>query len=204
VVVRAFALSPLLRQHQLIYVGDGPERSKIEKIIAENHLEECVSITGWVTQKEVGEWMRRAEIMAFPSIRELGAGVVVEAMACGMVPVVCDYGAPGALVGTDRGVRVAVDQLDKLVANYAKALEGLVTDPARIREMSGRARDFALEHFTWQAKAKKTLEIYQWILEGKKGPKPRFWPESLPSTLSSPPIERTQLSARLTDLGCEG
>ena len=51
---------------------------------------------GQVKQSEVGEEMRRAGVFVFPSIRELGAGVVVEAMASAMTCVVANYGAARA------------------------------------------------------------------------------------------------------------
>ena len=176
VVALAFAESEILRQHRLVFVGDGPERPAIERVIQEHRLEGCTQITGWVSQKEVGDWMRRAEIMAFPSIRELGAGVVVEAMACGMVPVVVDYGAPGTLAGDGRGVCLPVGNQQALVRSMRLALEELVQEPKRIHAISRRAQSFAMAKFTWKQKAKETVTIYDWVLNRRQGQKPKFWP----------------------------
>lgn len=178
---RAFASSPLLQQHRLVYVGDGPMRGEIETLIEDNGLQDCVSITGWVQQHEVGDWMRSAEIMAFPSIRELGAGVVVEAMACGMVPVVCDYGAPGTLVGTERGVAVPVESREQVVEDLRRALEDLVQDRERIRRLSRNAQDFALTKFPWSAKSAETVRVYDWALSGRSDVKPDFWNDPTPT-----------------------
>lgn len=175
VVALAFAASPILRQHKLVYVGDGPERGAIEAIIREHKLEDCASITGWVTQKDVGDWMRKAEIMAFPSIRELGAGVVVEAMAAGMVPVVCNHGAPGVLVGTDRGLRVPVENHERITQAMKEALESLVSDRERLLALSRNAQDFAMKKFPWSQKSAETLKVYDWVLGGKRGAKPDYW-----------------------------
>jgi glycosyltransferase involved in cell wall biosynthesis len=177
VVALAFAGSTVLREHRLVYVGDGPERAHIEDIIQEHRLQDCTQVTGWVTQQGVSDWMRRAEIMAFPSIRELGAGVVVEAMACGMVPLVCNYGAPGTLVGTDRGLRVPVENREQLITAFQMALEELVTDRQRLKEFADRAQRFAVQRFSWKQKSKKTMAIYDWVLLGCRGPKPVFWQE---------------------------
>ena len=49
-------------------------------------------------EAEIGQLMRSSDILAFPSIRELGAGVVVEAMATGLPSIVVDYGGPGGLI----------------------------------------------------------------------------------------------------------
>jgi glycosyltransferase involved in cell wall biosynthesis len=177
VVALAFARSTVLREHRLIYVGDGPERTRIEDIIQEHRLQDCAQITGWVTQQVVSDWMRRAEIMALPSVRELGAGVVVEAMACGMVPLVCNHGAPGTLVGTNRGLRVPVEDREQLITAFQMALEELVTDRQRLKNLADRAQRFAVERFPWKQKSKKTMAIYDWVLLGCRGPKPVFWQE---------------------------
>jgi len=178
VVALAFARSTVLREHRLVYVGDGPERSHIEDIIKEHELQDCAEITGWVTQKDVSDWMRRADIMAFPSIRELGAGAVIEAMACGMVPLVCNYGAPGTLVGTDRGLRVPLGDREQLISAFQMALEGLVIDRQRLKDLAVRAQRFALKKFRWRQKSKETMAIYDWVLSGCHGPKPVFWAEN--------------------------
>ena len=177
VVVRAFAASPVLRQHRLLIVGEGPERARLEQIIASHRLASCVELVGQKSQAEVGALMRQAEILAFPSIRELGAGVVVEAMACGMACVVIDYGAPATLIGPDRGVKVPLADRDTLVASYARELEHLVEDRERVASLGRAAHAHALFHYAWAAKARKTVAVYDWVL-GKRSTKPDFFSPS--------------------------
>ncbi|MGG6294366.1 glycosyltransferase family 4 protein [Leptolyngbya sp. AN02str] len=174
VVVQAFAKSPLLQQHRLVIAGDGPERPRLERVIADHNLSHCVELVGHQPQAKIGELMREAEIFAFPSIRELGAGVVVEAMACGMACVVVDYGGPATLIGADRGVKVPLGTFDTIVDRFVQEMEGLVVDPTRVRQLGQTAYEHAMTYYSWDAKARKTLEIYDWVL-GKTSAKPNFW-----------------------------
>jgi glycosyltransferase involved in cell wall biosynthesis len=167
VVVRTFASSPILRQHRLVVVGEGPERERLEAIVAEHHLESCVEIVGRKTQSEVGTLMREADIFAFPSIRELGAGVVIEAMACGMAPVVVDYGGPADLVQPGCGVKVPMGNLDQLVSRFTIELEQLVQDPNQVSAYGQAAHRHAMQYYTWQAKAQQMLEIYEQLMSDR-------------------------------------
>ncbi len=173
VVVAAFAASPKLREHRLIVVGGGPEQPRLEEIIRENKLENCVQLLGQVPQARVGQLMQEADIFAFPSIRELGAGVIVEAMAAGLPCVVVDYGAPGTLVGPDRGVVVPLGPKEQLVKEFAGALESLVVDRERVQRLGAAANKHALTEYSWEAKAQKTLEVYRWVI-GERKDRPRF------------------------------
>jgi glycosyltransferase involved in cell wall biosynthesis len=174
VVVQAFAKSAKLRRHRLVILGEGPERPRLESLIREHDIAGCVQLLGRRPQNEVGQLMREAEILAFPSIRELGAGVVVEAMACGMACVVVDYGGPAALVGPDRGVKVPLGDKQTLVARFVAELEALVDDPERTKRLGLEAHRHAVAHYSWDAKARKTLKIYDWVLGGRGDP-PDFW-----------------------------
>ena len=173
VLLMALAARPELRQHRVLIVGDGPERPLMDQIVRENGLEQSVEFTGSVSQARVGEIMREADIFVFPSIRELGAGVVVEAMACGLACVVVDYGAPGRLVGSEYGVRVPLAGKDQLVAQFSTELAALVKDPARVRALGAAARDHALRSYTWDTKARQIVEVYQWVLR-QRADKPAF------------------------------
>lgn len=186
VVVRAFAASPILRQHRLVIVGEGPESTRLESIIEEQGLAGCVELTGKKSQAEVGALMRKAEIFAFPSIRELGAGVVVEAMACGMACVVVDYGGPATLISPDWGVKIPMGNVDFLVNRYQEELEKLVADPDRVARLGVAAHHHAMTYYSWDAKAQKMLEIYRWVT-GRQESKPDFWEQ--PNTFVPNPVE---------------
>jgi glycosyltransferase involved in cell wall biosynthesis len=165
VAVRAFASSPVLKDHVLHVIGDGPERPRLEAMAAEAGGR--IVFEGLKTQAEVAEFLRRADAFVFPSIRELGAGVVIEAMASGTVCMVTDYGAPGDLAADGRGIRVPLQDLDGLVRAYRDAMEACVSNPAPMAEIGARARSYAVEGYTWQAKARHTLSIYDALAEGR-------------------------------------
>lgn len=108
--------------------------------------------------------MRRADAFVFPSIRELGAGVVIEAMACGAVCIVTDYGAPRDLVAAGRGIRVPLQPLDGLVAANRAAMEACLGEPEGHARMASAARDYAMRLYSWEAKAAYTARIYDAVL----------------------------------------
>ncbi len=151
-------------------MGDGPERPRLESLIPEHDIAGCVQLVGHRPQSGV----REGEIFAFPSIRELGAGVVVEAMACGTACVVVDYGGPAGLVGPHRGVKVPLGDKETLVARFVAELEELVDNPERTKRLGLEAHRHAMAHYSWDAKARKTLKIYDWVLSGRGDP-PDFW-----------------------------
>lgn len=174
VVLRSFAASPILRQHRLVMVGDGPERPRLDRIVEEEGLSECVEFTGSIPQSEVGRLMRESEIFAFPSIREQGGGVLTLAMMSGMACVAVNYGGPATRVAPGCGVKVPLGDVDHLVRSYTQELEALVQNPQRVIELGKAGRRFTESYYAWERKAQKTLEIYNWVL-GHQKEKPDFW-----------------------------
>lgn len=174
VALRVFAESPKLRKQKLVLVGDGMEREALERQAADLGLEGVVEFAGWMKQAEVAARLRGADVFFFPSIRELGGGVVVEAMACGCVPVVVDYGGPGGLVaGHDCGEAVLLGSKDELVERFKHVLERYVDDAALRKRHGEAAYQRAIEHFSWDSKARKVREVYDWVT-GKRSRKPVF------------------------------
>ncbi len=175
VLVKAFAASPILRKHRLVIIGEGPDRGLLTGLIAENHLENCVELTGHLPHDEVMKRMKQADVFAFPSIRELGAGVVIEAMGMGLPCVLADYGSPGVYGSGGRGITVPVTDKPALVAGYVRALESLALDPDKRTQLGAAAQAYARANHTWDAKARKIIEVYEWVL-GRRPEKPEFYP----------------------------
>ena len=146
---------------EFLVIGDGPERGRLEALATELGLADRVRFAGWLPQKELAAELGRSQAFVFPSLREFGGGVVLEAMARGLPCVVVDYGGPGELVDAETGVKLPLAKREELVPRLRAGMEALAGEPARCREL-GRAacRRVRAEH-VWSAKAGRLVEVYQ-------------------------------------------
>ena len=168
------AAAPLVREGRIALeiVGDGPERQSLERQVREAELEAAVTFHGWVENRDLARRLAGCEVLAFPSIKDFGGGVVLEAMAMGLVPVVADHGGPAELVSRSTGFRVPLGPRERLVAGFRDVLERISQDRAGLRRMADRGRDRVLSRFTWDAKARQVASVYAWVLG--RGPRPDF------------------------------
>lgn len=144
----------------LLLVGDGPERAALEKTAASAGVR--AEFTGPLPHVEAAHLMRRASVIAMPSIYPEGLGLAaLEAMAAGAMTVATAAGAIGELVEDgETGWLVEPGNVAALTAALRDALAvASAADPSRREALRKRARAKAREHDI-DAIARRTLSVY--------------------------------------------
>lgn len=169
VVIEAISrLTPEIQNKiRLDIVGDGSERELLEARVRELNLEKIVTLVGWVNQQQTLEYYRQADIFCFPSVREFGGAVVLEAMACGLPCIVANNGGIGEYVTEETGFKIEPISREYLTQELTEKIKVLVTDEALRSSMSAKAVERAKE-FEWDNKASKIVEIYKQLIAAKK------------------------------------
>ncbi|MDO5700389.1 MAG: glycogen synthase [Bowdeniella nasicola] len=106
------------------------------------------------------------EPLGIVNLEAMAVGLPVVGSATGGIPEVVDDGVTGVLVPIDQvsdGTGTPVDP-DRFVSDLAEALRGVLEDPERAAAMGRAARTRVEDHFSWEAIAERTLEVYQRVL----------------------------------------
>ena len=151
-------------QLRLHVVGDGPQMQELVRLVDRLKLAACVTFHGWLSHVEAQALLRTCDVMILPSIREFGGGVVIEAMAQGVTPIVADYGGPSELVDASTGIKVAFEDRASLINGVRDAIRHVVESPDLLPVLGRAAREKVAANLTWQAKARQILEVYQAVL----------------------------------------
>ena len=136
-------------------VGDGPMKERLVQLAENLGVAHAVTFHGWIAHDRVHEVLGQAQLLTFPSIREFDGGVVLEAMALGVVPVICDYAGPGELVDAQTGYKVPISPRSELIATYRQMLGGTIRNRHDLPEKSRAARQRVADFFTWDRKAQQ-------------------------------------------------
>ena len=155
----------------LTIVGDGSEKGRLEAKVQELNLGEIVKFTGWVNQEDTLLYYRKSDIFCFPSIREFGGAVVLEAMACGLPCIVANNGGIGEYVTEETGFKIEPISRDYLTQELTQKIHILVENEELRQKMSAKSIERSRE-FTWEEKAKKIVEIYHLAINARN-PKER-------------------------------
>lgn len=153
-------LEPALRDRlSFTIVGDGSERQELESRVRALNLQDMVKFTGWVKQHETQVYYSKSDIFCFPSVREFGGAVVMEAMACGLPCIVVNNGGIAEYVTESTGFKIEPISRDYVIQVMSEKIRDLVENDQLRREMSRRAIERARE-FEWSEKAKQMVGIY--------------------------------------------
>lgn len=167
------AAAPLLRNGgaTLDIIGDGPERARLQQLIQDQGLGGAVRMEGWVEHSNLGDRLRESDLFVFPSIREFGGGAVLEAMALGIPPVVLNHGGPPELVPPGTGFVLPMTTRGEIVSQLRELLITVSSDRKTLAEAGKRAQQHVRDFYTWEAKAKQVVQVYDWLL-GRRESKP--------------------------------
>ena len=158
-----------LTEARLVVIGDGPERGRLERQAA--GFGDRVRFLGALDAAAVVEWMRRASLLAAPSVTARDGDaeglptVIVEAAACGLPVVATRHsGIPEAVVDGETGFLVAENDRAALAEGMA-----LLVGSAELRErMGAAARQLAEEKFDLRLQTARLERIYDEVL-GRAG-----------------------------------
>lgn len=182
------AIAPLVREGRItldVY-GDGPLMPDLRSLVEKHRIPAGVTLHGWIAHQELQSRMRLSQLFLFPSVREFGGGVVLEAMSLGIVPVVVDYAGPGELVTSDVGYKIPLGTRAEIIERLRSLIGDISRQPAELQAKSTAARRRVQALFTWEAKARQVTEVYQWAL-GRRSGKPSFFDEPA-ATLQNTPV----------------
>src|SRR5262249_22315268 len=113
---------------------------------------------------EVIQLLTHAAVFACPSVYEPLGIVNLEAMACGTAVVASRTGGIPEVVDDGRtGLLVDVD--DDFEEHLARALDSVLADPVAAKRMGEAGRERAVREFGWDTVARRTVRLYEEVLE---------------------------------------
>ena len=140
----------------LLIVGEGPERTALERLAAKEGVSERVRFLGRIEQKQLPEIYSAMDALVLASAREGWANVLLEAMACG-TPVVASavWGTPEVVAAPQAGVLMKTVDAQGVIEGVTRLF---ATYPDR-----AATRRYA-EGFSWDATTQGQLALFRQII----------------------------------------
>ncbi|MBI2992909.1 MAG: glycosyltransferase family 4 protein [Gammaproteobacteria bacterium] len=143
---------------RFIFAGDGPERARVESVLARASMGGRAVFLGAVPHEAMPGVYRAADLCVLPSLVEATSLAGLEAMASGRalvgtrvggIPSIIEDGATGLLVAPGDP------------AALAGAIRRLVLDPGLRERMGAAGRWRAVQEFAWETIAARTAAILE-------------------------------------------
>jgi len=154
------ALDHILQQGrdvQLRLIGDGPERSGLEREVSRRGLAGKVMFEGWMNQHCVRAAYQEVDLFVLPSFAEGVPVVLMEAMATG-IPCIATWvaGVPELIRNEIDGLLVAPSSEEDLAA----AIMRLMGDPALRRRLGQAGRQHVIDKYNLARNTQQLANIF--------------------------------------------
>lgn len=114
ILIQAFARAFKDMDVELVVVGDGFERPKLESLVISCKIESQVSFLGNLKREDVKNEMQYCDAFVLASRYETFGVVYIEALACGKPIIATSCGGPAIIVDEENGLLVPVEDINAL------------------------------------------------------------------------------------------
>jgi glycosyltransferase involved in cell wall biosynthesis len=148
---------------QLSFIGDGPERARLEKLADDLRLRDSTVFAGDLRGSQLEEAVAEVDLVVMPSLCEETAGLsAIEQMMRGRVVIVADIGGMSEVVG-DAGLKFAPGDSQALAACIRKVID----NPALTVSLGLMAQERAMRFFKLGSMIEGHVSLYREVWLGK-------------------------------------
>ena len=152
------------QKFEVLLIGDGPERSRLEAQIARDGLKHFVRITGFLCGADLAAALEEVQVVVMPSVWEEAAGLsVIEQMMRGRLVIASKIGGLGEIVG-DAGLLCDPGNARAL----ADCMKSVLHNTSLGDQLGEKARERALQLFQRARMIDEHASAYQEVFLGKK------------------------------------
>jgi glycosyltransferase involved in cell wall biosynthesis len=164
-LIKAFALSKGSNNTRLLITGDGPEKTRLTKLVGELGLHNKIKLLGKVSHNENMKLMKTSMFCVFPAINEAFGHVNLEAMAMRKAIIVTDHGGPADIVvhGVS-GFKIKAANVDDYVKLLVKKMNMLLQNETLRKIMGDNAFKRVNDNFSWKVIGNRYKELYEDVL----------------------------------------
>ena len=153
---------------QLLVVGNGEAEyiHSLENSVKSLGLKDSIKILPPVFGDAKIQVYQESALFCLPSFSENFGMVIAEAMSCG-TPVITTSDCPWEILNeTNTGwcINLSVDNLEQALR------EALTMSPTDLYEMGQKASKLIYDNFDYRSVTRKTLRLYEWLLNGDEKP----------------------------------
>ena len=145
----------------LVIVGEGPERTRIEARCRELGLSNRVRLLGRKPQEALPALYSAADLLVHPSSREGWPNVLLESMACGTAAIVTFFDGVADIIAAPEAGRIAPEPTPNSLAET-------IRDVLRAAPTRAETRRYA-EAFDWRDTTVGQIELFESIIRGEVG-----------------------------------
>ena len=145
-------------------IGVGPERERLVNLTKSLNIQDKVEFIPWMEREELLEQLKLSEVLLFPSFRDGGGQVIIEAMACGKPVIGVDVGGPGFHIQYEWGIKIEPKNPEYTIQEMANALEKLYLDDELRDKMGAAGYRRTEEFYLWDRLGDQLQSIYQEVL----------------------------------------
>jgi glycosyltransferase involved in cell wall biosynthesis len=159
------AMPDVLKEYpkaKLLLIGDGLYKQRLIERVNELNLKGSITFSGCIKQQELFKLYSKAHIYVQPSLYEPLGNTVLEAMASERPVVASRVGGISEIIyNNENGLLVDPANSGQL----ASAINLLLSDKPLCSRIGKNAKRTTDANFSWEAIAKKTLKMYQDVID---------------------------------------
>jgi len=154
------------RDVHLLLIGAGPQQSLLFRMVKKYQLNNNVNFLGWLPRRKVAEYLSKATLFVFPSLREGMPFSLLEALSSGLPAVGSNVpGVRSLIIHKHNGLLVP----PKDPTSLARAIAYLLKHRDLRLEMSKNARKYVMANFSYQRVLPLMEQLYTEAIESHYG-----------------------------------
>jgi len=147
-----------LKDAKLIIIGTGNQYDKLKKLTKDDS---DIIMTGFVSDEELVDYLRAANIVVFPSRGENASLTIMEAMSCCLPVVSSDVGNARKILGDGRGFLLK----DYTKEEIADICLNVLKNKKLAEKIGKTAREYVVENHCWQHISEETEKLYEKVIK---------------------------------------